>query len=71
MNFALRIYRRLAEAFPLEFKLAYGAEITQLGGDVVEEIAKQHGVVGLIRLILDIAIRVPIEYLSEIRRDLR
>jgi len=71
MNFALRIYRRLAEAFPHEFKLVYGADVVQLGEDVVVEIAKQHGVGGLIRLIADIAIRVVVEYLSEMRRDLR
>jgi hypothetical protein len=71
MNFALRIYRRLAEAFPHEFKMIYGTEMLQLGEDVVEEIAKQHGVAGLIRLVVDIAIRVPVEYLSEMRRDLR
>jgi predicted permease len=71
MNFALRIYRRLAEAFPHEFKMVYGTELTQLGEDVVEEIARQHGVAGLIRLVADIAIRVPVEYLSEMRRDLR
>ena len=71
MNFALRIYRRLAEAFPHEFKLVYGAELMQLGEDAVEEIAKEHGVVGLIKLIADIAIRVQVEYVSEIRRDLR
>ena len=71
MNFALRIYRRLAEAFPHEFKLVYGTDVMQLGEDVVEEIAKRHGVAGLIRLVADIAIRVPMEYLSEMRRDLR
>ncbi len=71
MNFAWRIYRRLAEAFPHEFKLAYGTEVTQLGKDVVEDIAKRRGAAGLIRLIVDIAIRVPLEYLSEMRRDMR
>ncbi len=71
MNFALRIYRRLAQAFPHEFKLIYGADVIQLGEDAVEGIAKRHGVAGLIRLVADIAIRVPIEYLSEMRRDLR
>src|SRR5208282_673686 len=71
MNFAWRIYRRLAQAFPHEFKLAYGPEVTQLGKDVVEEIAKRHGAAGLIRLIADIAIRVPLEYLSEMRGDMR
>jgi predicted permease len=71
MNFAWRIYRRLAQAFPHEFKLAYGAEVTQLGRDVVEDIARRHGAAGLIRLIADIAIRIPFEYLSEMRRDMR
>ncbi len=71
MNFAWRIYRRLAQAFPHEFKLAYGDEVMQLGEDVVQEIAKRHGVPGLIRLIADIAIRLPIEYLSEMRQDMR
>jgi macrolide transport system ATP-binding/permease protein len=70
-NFALRIYRRLAQAFPHEFKLAYGPEMLQLGEDVVDDIAKRHGIAGLIRLILDIAIRVPIEYLTEMRGDMR
>jgi macrolide transport system ATP-binding/permease protein len=71
MNFTLRIYRRLARAFPHEFKLAYGDEVTQLGEDVVQEIAKRYGATGLIRLIADIAIRLPIEYLSEMRQDMR
>jgi len=71
MNFAWRIYRRLAQAFPHEFKLAYGRDVMQLGEDVVEEIAKRHGAAGLIRLIADIAVRVPLEYLSEMRGDMR
>jgi predicted permease len=71
MNLAWRIYRRLAQAFPHEFKVAYSTEVMQLGEDVVEEIAKRHGVTGLIRLIADIAIRVPLEYLSEVRGDVR
>jgi len=71
MNFVWRIYRRLARAFPHEFKLAYGVEVTQLGEDVVQETAKRQGAAGLIRLIVDIAIRVPLEYLSEMRGDMR
>ena len=71
MNFALRIYRRLAEAFPHEFKLVYGTEVAQLGEDTVQQIARDNGTAGLLRLIADIAIRMPVEYLSEMRRDLR
>ncbi|HLW54564.1 MAG TPA: ABC transporter permease [Candidatus Angelobacter sp.] len=71
MNFALWLYRRLARAFPHEFKLAYGTEVVHLGEDVVEEIARTHGIAGLVRLIADIAIRVPAEYFSEMRSDMR
>jgi predicted permease len=71
MKLAWRIYRRLAQAFPHEFKVAYGAELQQLGADVVEEIAKRQGLLGLFRFLADVAIRVPIEYLSEMRIDLR
>ncbi|HEX3472071.1 MAG TPA: ADOP family duplicated permease [Silvibacterium sp.] len=71
MNLAWRIYQRLAQAFPHEFKLAYGDDVMQLGEDVVEQVAKREGAAGLIRLIADIAVRVPIEYLSEMRRDMR
>ena len=71
MNLAWRIYRRLAQAFPHEFKLAYGTEVLQLGEDVVDEVAKRYGTAGLIRLIADIAMRVPLEYLSEMRGDMR
>src|SRR5712671_4811289 len=71
MNFAWRMYRWLAQAFPHEFKLAYGTEVMQLGEDVIDEIAKRHGAAGLVRLIADIAIRVPLEYLSEMRGDMR
>jgi macrolide transport system ATP-binding/permease protein len=71
MNLAWRIYQRLAHAFPHEFKMAYGTEVMQLGEDVVQEIARRHGAAGLIRLIADIALRVPLEYLTEMRRDMR
>jgi macrolide transport system ATP-binding/permease protein len=71
MNLTWQIYRRLARAFPHEFKLAYGPDVMQLGEDMVDDVAKRHGVAGLVRLIADIAIRVPIEYLDEMRRDTR
>jgi predicted permease len=71
MNLALRLYRWLARAFPHEFKLAYGPEVAQLGEDVVKEVARRHGAAGLIRPVADIAIRVPIEYLAEMRGDMR
>jgi macrolide transport system ATP-binding/permease protein len=71
MSLASQIYRRLAQAFPHEFKLAYGTDVVRLGDDVVEETARRYGPAGLIRLMADLAIRVPIEYLSEMRADVR
>jgi predicted permease len=70
IRLCLWIYRRLARAFPHEFQMVYGADVVQLGEDVVQEIAREHGVFGLVRLVVDLAWRVPVEYLSEIRQDL-
>ncbi len=70
MNIAWPIYRRLAEAFPHEFKLAFGDEMIQAGEDALADVAKRHGVLGLVRLIADLLVRIPIEYLNEMRRDL-
>jgi predicted permease len=69
IRFCLLIYRRLARAFPHEFQMVYGTEVVQLGEDAIEEIARQHGVFGLMRLVADLAWRVPAEYLSEIKQD--
>jgi putative ABC transport system permease protein len=68
--FCLSIYRRLARAYPHEFQIVYGADLVQLGEDAVEEIAREHGALGLVRLLADLAWRVPVEYLSEMRQDL-
>jgi len=71
MNFALWLYRRLARAFPHEFKVAYGADVLEVGEDAIADIAKREGTLGLVRLLADIAARVPVEYASEMKRDLR
>ncbi|HEX4004795.1 MAG TPA: ADOP family duplicated permease [Acidobacteriaceae bacterium] len=71
MNFAWRIYRRLADAFPHEFKMAFGDEMLQTGEETMRYLARRHGFSGLFRLLLDIAIRLPIEYLNEMRQDMR
>jgi predicted permease len=71
MKIAWLIYRRLAEAFPHEFKLAFGDEMMQAGEDSIGEVAKRHGIAGVVRLIGDLALRLPLEYLSEMRRDMQ
>src|ERR1035438_3358149 len=70
MNIAWPIYRRLAAAFPHEFKLAFGSEMMQAGEDAIAQIARRHGVLGLVPLIADLLIRLLIEYMNEMRRDL-
>ncbi len=67
----LRIYRTLAKAFPYEFQNAYGEEMVQMAEDAIEPIWRQHGMVGILRLLADIARRLPAEYLAEFRQDLR
>jgi predicted permease len=69
IRFCLLIYQRLGRAFPHEFQIVYGTDVVQLGEDVIEEIARHHGVFGLVRLVADLAWRVPMEYLSEIKQD--
>ena len=68
---SLRMYRALARAFPQEFKNAYGDELVQVTEEAIEPIWRRHGVPGLVRLLVDIAIRVPAEYLAEFRQDVR
>jgi len=67
----LRLYRALASAFPYEFKNAYGDELMQVTEDAIDEIWRRYGMLGLARLLLDIALLVPAEYLAEVRQDIR
>ncbi len=69
-SLALRLYRRLAFAFPHEFQMVYGADVIQTGEDAIDDIWARHGFFSVIRLLADIAVRLPVEYLSEMRQDL-
>jgi predicted permease len=69
-NKCLALYRRLARAFPHEFAMVYGADVVRLSEDAIEEIWRRKGVFGLLRLLADLAVRVPAEYLTEFRQDL-
>jgi putative ABC transport system permease protein len=68
---SLRLYRALARAFPHEFKNVCGDELLQVTEDAIEPVWRRYGVPGLVRLLLDIAIRIPAEYLAELRQDVR
>jgi predicted permease len=66
-----RVYERLAQAFPHEFKLAHGDEMLETGEAVMAHLAKRSGWSGMARLLADAAVRLPLEYLTEMRRDLQ
>jgi hypothetical protein len=67
----IRLYRRLARAYPHEFRMICGDEMERLGGDAAPEIWRRYGFTGMVRLLADIAMRLPGEYLSELRQDVR
>lgn len=71
MNFPWRIYRRLAQAFPHEFKMAFGDEMLLTGEEATRQLARQKGFAGFLLLLSDVATRLPLEYLAEIRQDTR
>ena len=69
LSICLALYRRLASAYPHEFRILYGEDLERLGDDAVPEAWRRYGVFGLVRLLADIALRLPAEYLTEIRQD--
>lgn len=69
LNICLSLYRRLANAYPHEFRMIYGEDLDRLGEDAVPEAWRRYGLFGLLRLLADIAIRLPAEYLAELRQD--
>ena len=71
MNLSWRIYRQLAQAFPHEFKMAFGDEMLLSGEEAMRQVARRKGIAGLLRLLFDVALRLPVEYLAEMRQDLR
>jgi len=70
VSLTLRLYRTLARAFPYEFQNAYGEEMLQTGEEAMEPTWRSLGAGGLLRLLVDIALRLPAEYASEFRQDL-
>jgi predicted permease len=69
LSICLALYRRLASAYPHEFRMLYGEDLERLGDDAVPEGWRRYGLPGLVRLLADIALRLPAEYLTEIRQD--
>ena len=59
-----RIYRRVARAFPREFRIICGDGLEQLGGDIAPMVWREQGASGLIQLFADLALHLPLQYLS-------
>jgi predicted permease len=70
VNVCLALYRRLASAYPHEFRMLYGEDLDRLGEDAAPEAWRRYRVPGLVRLLADIAIRMPAAYLAEFRQDM-
>jgi macrolide transport system ATP-binding/permease protein len=66
-----RVYERLAQAFPHEFKLAHGEEMLETGEAAMAHLEKRRGWIGMAGLLADAAVRLPLEYLTEMRSDLQ
>ena len=67
----LRLYRGLAQSFPQEFQNVYGPELLQTGEDAIEPVWRTHGLLGLTRLLFDLALHLPLAYAAECAKDLR
>ena len=67
----LRMYRGIANAFPQEFQNAYRPELLQTGEDAIEPVWRRFGMAGLARVLLDIAVHLPLEYAAECVKDVR
>jgi len=71
MKRSQRVYERLAQAFPHEFKLAHGDEMLETGEAAMAYLGKRRGWTGMALLLADAAVRLPLEYWTEMRRDLQ
>ncbi len=69
LNFCLTLYRRLASAYPHEFRILYGEDLDRLGEEAIPEVSRLYGLPGLLRLLADVAVQLPAMYLREIRQD--
>jgi predicted permease len=70
VKLCLSLYRRLAKAYPHEFRMVYGEDLERMGEDAVPEVWRRYGLFGLARLLADLAYRLPVEYLAEVRQDI-
>ena len=66
-----QIYRRVARTFPHQFRMVCGDGLEQLGADVIPLVWREQGILGLVRCFADLALRLPLEYLSAWARKMK
>jgi predicted permease len=70
-----RLYRKLARAFPEEFRRAHADEMTALTDDMIREAAATRGWAGLLPLALrifgDLVFQIPAQHASDVWSDVR
>ena len=67
----IRLHRKLARSFPHEFQMRHGDDLERMGDDAATYIGQRYGVLGLLRLLMDEALRIVVEYLEEVRDDVK
>ena len=64
------ICRKLSRAFPHEFRAVCGDGLERLGADLAPLAWREQRMLGLLRLIADIALRLPVEHISTLMNKL-
>jgi hypothetical protein len=64
VNRYARLYRRVARAFPRQFRTICGDGLDQLGQDIAPLVWRNQGAVGLLQCFADLALHLPWEYVS-------
>ena len=67
----MRIYRRLARAFPHEFRVVCGDGLERLGMDLIPIIYRESGILAVFRCFADLILRLSVEYASVYTRKLK
>jgi len=58
------IYRRVARAYPHEFRMTCGDGLDRLGDDMLPIVFREQGAVGVLRMLGDAVIRLPFEHFA-------
>jgi hypothetical protein len=67
----LRLCRSLSRAYPYEFRAICGDGLERLGEDLAPIVWREQGVFGLFLLVADLALHLPVEYVSSLFNQLK